>query len=137
MTTFTQLNARLKIFLNGWLLVLGLKECLLECATSFVKSEVILELMKNSDTICFHLSVCQIVIHIFLKCRKTQPRVSEKFDGFRILNIINSNQNSNQNSDLFFLVSMFLEFTYVDVLLLQNTKIEISRKFTKCKVKAS
>ena len=42
MKTFTQLNARLKNFLNSWLLVLGLKECLVECVTSFVKSEVIL-----------------------------------------------------------------------------------------------
>ena len=42
MTTFTQLNARLKKFLMGWLLVLGLKECLVECATLCVKSEVML-----------------------------------------------------------------------------------------------
>jgi hypothetical protein len=40
--TFTQLIARLKNFLRGWLLVLGLKECLVECATLYVKSEVIL-----------------------------------------------------------------------------------------------
>ena len=40
--TFTQHNARLKNFLNGWLLVLGLKESLVECATVCVKSEVIL-----------------------------------------------------------------------------------------------
>ena len=42
LTTFTQLNARLKNFLMGWLLVLGLKECLVECATLCVKSEVML-----------------------------------------------------------------------------------------------
>ena len=42
MTTFTQLNARLKNFLRGCLLVLDLKECLVECATLCVKSEVIL-----------------------------------------------------------------------------------------------
>ena len=41
-TTFTQLNVRLKNFLKGWLLVLGLKECLVECATFCVKSEVML-----------------------------------------------------------------------------------------------
>ena len=40
LTTFTQLNARLKNFLNGWLLVLGLKKFLVECATSCVKSLV-------------------------------------------------------------------------------------------------
>ena len=40
--TFTQLIARLKNFLRGWLLVLDLKEGLVECATVFVKSEVIL-----------------------------------------------------------------------------------------------
>ena len=40
--TFTQLTARLNNFLRGWLLVLGLKEGLVECATVCVKSEVIL-----------------------------------------------------------------------------------------------
>ena len=39
---FTQLNVTLKIFLRGWLLVLGLKACLVECATLCVKSEVML-----------------------------------------------------------------------------------------------
>ena len=39
--TFTQLTAN---FLRGWLLVLDLKECLIECATVYVKSEVILTL---------------------------------------------------------------------------------------------
>ena len=42
MTTFTQLKARLKNFLSGWLLVLGQKKCLVECATLCIKSEVIL-----------------------------------------------------------------------------------------------
>jgi hypothetical protein len=42
LTTFTQLTARLKNFLRGWLLLLGLKECLVECATMCIKSEVIL-----------------------------------------------------------------------------------------------
>ena len=41
--TFTQLTARLKNFLSGWLLVLGLKEGLVKCATVCVKSEVILK----------------------------------------------------------------------------------------------
>ena len=42
MTTFAQLSARLKNFLRGCLLVLGLKEGLVECATVCVKSVVIL-----------------------------------------------------------------------------------------------
>ena len=42
MTTFVQPSARLKNFLRGWLLVLGLKEGLVECATVCVKSVVIL-----------------------------------------------------------------------------------------------
>ena len=46
--TFTQLNARLKNFLMGWLLALGLKECLVECATLCVKSEVILMKQYNA-----------------------------------------------------------------------------------------
>ena len=40
--TFTQLAARHKNFLMEWLLVLGLKESLVECATLCVKSEVML-----------------------------------------------------------------------------------------------
>ena len=42
LTIFTQVTTRLKNFLMGWLLVLGLKEGLVECATVCVKSEVIL-----------------------------------------------------------------------------------------------
>ena len=42
LTTFTKLTARFKNFLMNWLLVLGIKEGLLECATVCVKSEVIL-----------------------------------------------------------------------------------------------
>ena len=42
LTTSAQLSARLKNFLRGWLLVLGLKEGLVECATVCVKSVVIL-----------------------------------------------------------------------------------------------
>ena len=42
MTTFAQLSARLKNFLRGWLLVLGLKEGLVESATVCVNSVVIL-----------------------------------------------------------------------------------------------
>ena len=42
LTTFAQLSARLKHFLRGWLLVLGIKEGLVECATVCVKSVVIL-----------------------------------------------------------------------------------------------
>ena len=33
LTTFTQVTARLKNFLVGWLLIIGLKECLVECVT--------------------------------------------------------------------------------------------------------
>ena len=39
---FAQVNSRLMEFLIGWLLFLGLKECLVECATVWVKSVVIL-----------------------------------------------------------------------------------------------
>ena len=47
--TFTQLNARLKNFLMGWLLVIGLKESLLECLTVCVKSDVILIGVENKQ----------------------------------------------------------------------------------------
>ena len=43
LTTFAQLSARLKNFLGGWLLVLGIKEGSVECATVCVKSLVILK----------------------------------------------------------------------------------------------
>ena len=49
----TQLNARLKNFLNGWLLVLGPKQCLVECATSCVKSEVIVLCNARSSKLFF------------------------------------------------------------------------------------
>ena len=48
LTTFTQVTARLKNFLVGWLLVLGLKEGLVECATVCVKSWVILACLGPS-----------------------------------------------------------------------------------------
>ena len=44
---FAQLTARLKNFLRDWLLVLGLKEGLVECATVCVKSVVILAKPNN------------------------------------------------------------------------------------------
>ena len=43
LTTFTQVTARLENFLLGWLSVLGIKEGLVECATVWVKSWVILK----------------------------------------------------------------------------------------------
>ena len=46
---FAQVNSRLMEFLMGWLVVLGLKKCLVECATVCIKSEVIL--MYLYDTI--------------------------------------------------------------------------------------
>ena len=49
LTTFTKLNVRLKKYLRDWLLVLDLKECLVECATLCVKSEVILKDVWQMD----------------------------------------------------------------------------------------
>ena len=49
MTTFAQLSARLKNFLRGWLLVLGLKEGLVEFATVCVKSVVMLGRVRGMD----------------------------------------------------------------------------------------
>ena len=74
--TFTQLNTRLKNFLMDWLLVLGLEEGLVECATLCAKSWVILGNSRiengsaigngnadyleyfNSDIICHHGQLC-------------------------------------------------------------------------------
>ena len=41
---FVQLSSRLVEFLMEWLLVLGLKECLVDCATVCIKSVVILRM---------------------------------------------------------------------------------------------
>ena len=49
LTTFTQLTARLKHFLRGWLLILAQKEGLVECATVCVKSEIILVRVDCND----------------------------------------------------------------------------------------
>ena len=49
LTSFAQLSARLKNFLWGWLLVLGLKEGSVECATVCVKSVVILMCMEEKE----------------------------------------------------------------------------------------
>jgi hypothetical protein len=58
LTTFAQLSERLKNFLRGWLLVLGLKESLVECATVCVKSVVILcSSRKRSDAIEINYSL--------------------------------------------------------------------------------
>ena len=47
LTTFAQLSARLENILGGWVLVLGIKEGLVECATVCVKSVVILNSFIN------------------------------------------------------------------------------------------
>ena len=56
LTTNTQLTTRLKNFLRGWLLVMGLKEGLVECATVYVKSVVIISnrvlLVYGEFTLC-------------------------------------------------------------------------------------
>ena len=41
LTTFTQLTAILENFLMGWLLILGLKEGLVECARQLVLSDYV------------------------------------------------------------------------------------------------
>ena len=57
LTTFVQLSARLKNFLVGWLLVLGLKKGLVECATVCVKSEVILMYVELPRKSCYRDSM--------------------------------------------------------------------------------
>ena len=49
--TTSPLKSRLKNFLMGWLLVLGLKEDLVECATLWVKSEVILACVSETEIV--------------------------------------------------------------------------------------
>ena len=73
MTTFTQPTARLKNFSMGWLLILGLKEGLVECATVCLKNEVILLhlictsflWLENTSFLVLHSQTAQSVY----KCR--------------------------------------------------------------------
>ena len=65
LTTFTQVTTRLKNFLRRWLLVLGLKECLVKCATMCPKSEVILIILYDAvtQTVCW--CAVQAICHDF------------------------------------------------------------------------
>ena len=75
-TTFTQLTARIKNFLVGWLLFWGLKEGLVECAIVCVKSWVILKYIKIVNKcwimILFDGDKWRIIVtrrHLFLSAR--------------------------------------------------------------------
>ena len=68
--------ARLKNFLRGWLLVLGLKEGLVEYATLCVKSEVILEHTQIDQCLGFsnnktliNVSIANY-IYVFVSCSR-------------------------------------------------------------------
>ena len=68
LTTFAYLRGKLKNFLGDWLLVLGIKEGWVECATVCVKSGVILtyiymyikkrKLFKNPKLVTLLTNVC-------------------------------------------------------------------------------
>ena len=64
LTTFTQLTTRRNFFLMGWLLVLGLEEGLVECATLCIKSWVIL---LNSEVLFGSQPRHLAAIHINLR----------------------------------------------------------------------
>ena len=98
MTTFVQLSARLKNFLRGWLLVLGLKEGLVECATVCVKSVVILvsksickeklrivTFKPKTSVYLFVVQSYSSTYHEKIKCLKTKDFSSFKFKPFGIL----------------------------------------------------
>ena len=52
LTTFAQLSARLKNFLGVWLLVLGIEEALVECATVCVKSVYLYPFLMMNSFVC-------------------------------------------------------------------------------------
>ena len=97
LTTFVQLSARLKNFLVGWLLVLGLEEGLVECATLCAKSWVILGNSRiengsaigngnadyleyfNSDIICHHGQLCIQEVKRKLVCGKVWKKFKSYF----------------------------------------------------------
>ena len=64
--TFTQVTPRLKNFWVGWLLFLGLKEGLVECATVCVKSWVILTKVSK-DYCIIVLFVCRSHLLLIFK----------------------------------------------------------------------
>ena len=69
-STFSQLSARLKNFLGGWLLVMGIKEDLVECATVCVKSVVILEMTYMNETHAYLMYLPSTVAGISHFCPK-------------------------------------------------------------------
>ena len=81
MTTFTQLNGSLKSFLKGWLLVLGLKEGLLERATVYVKSEVILAFMIKGANLSISTLYSDSIY--FLMAWRLEPFLSFKQSHYR------------------------------------------------------
>ena len=101
MTTFTQLTARLKNFLMDWLLVLGLEEGLVECATLCVKSWVILTFIyrliryKSDYTyqvlrpfLAIFCEICMVIFHkteiqtVILRCLTGQNLGFWKYDSW-------------------------------------------------------
>ena len=71
--SFTQLTARLKLFLMEWLLVLDLKECLVEFATVCVKIVVILNVPTYMSYSCLY---CLPVLLDFLMQRWQNDKFS-------------------------------------------------------------
>ena len=71
LTTSAQLSKRLKNFLGSWLLVLGIKEGLVECATVCVKSVVILK--KTYLTLQHHGSLGQFSRNVLVSVAERMP----------------------------------------------------------------
>ena len=70
-----------KNFLNGWILVSGQKECLVECATSCVKSLVILIAdavsQKNIMNLTIKYPLCSLIIVLVLTSITDWQELSE------------------------------------------------------------
>ena len=66
LTTLAQLSARLEKFWGGWLLVFGIKESLVECATVCIKSVVILSSNTKGKSNACSLS-CDIIFRVVIK----------------------------------------------------------------------
>ena len=79
LATFTQLTARLKNLLRGWLLVLSLKAGLVECATVCIKSEVIL---ANTNA---NIDLITKPNHFRVKVLKLEVFFTKPFDIFPMI----------------------------------------------------
>ena len=104
LTTFTQMTARLKTFLRDWLLFLGLKEGLVECATVCF----ILDFLIISRPICFALNFFLLLLVGDI------PSYTDNFAGTRAIASFDEKGAYLQNDEFFFQIIVRFKFLFVE-----------------------